>query len=87
MQEPYPSYLRQIKTYMAITNALIGKLLYIFLGSDVGIYFKEYLVTFGPNERNEILEKLEQGARRIETISGIALAPEYLPPEYKEPDV
>ena len=56
---------------MAITNAPFGKLLYIFLGSNVTIYFKEYLVVVTPGEREAILEKLEQGARRIEMVSDI----------------
>jgi len=75
MQFPYPSHTRQFRTYISITNAPFGKVLYIFLGSNAAIFFKEYLVVVTAGEREAILEKLEQGARRMEMVSGIAFAP------------
>jgi len=61
-EEPYLSDLRQLKTYMSILDYRIGKLFYIFLGSTDNIYFKEYLVTLDDREKEQILEKLEDGA-------------------------
>jgi hypothetical protein len=64
---PYPHHIIQLKNYMAILNAPYGKLLYMILGyPNVKSYFPEYLITFRPNERQEILVKLERDAAELQ---------------------
>jgi CRISPR/Cas system-associated exonuclease Cas4 (RecB family) len=66
LREPYDSHLTQLKIYMAITGAPVGKLFYILLGTTTGDnHFKEYLVTFKPGERQRILKRLEKGAEEL----------------------
>jgi hypothetical protein len=92
MKTPYSSHLRQLKTYMAILNSQNGILLYILLNSESskdGKYFQEYHITISPNERQYILNRLDNQAQELQKgfeladpsrVRHIAEDPDYVNP-------
>ena len=84
---PYPHHLRQLKSYMSILDAAVGKLSYILMGYFKGLkeYFPEHLVTLEENEKKEILSKLERDAAELQY--GIAVGrPELVQHITKDPE-